>query len=130
MDQPIIVDSNYYIGHLRRGMNPFVELKRIAEDWELATCGMIMVEVLRGLKTARMRDLFEKGISTMLYVPTTNAIWAKAVTLAWHLDRRGRVVPAQDHVIAASALSIGAAVLTTDAHFREFPGLKVYDPPA
>lgn len=44
--------------------------------------------------------------------------------------QRGRVVPAQDHVIAASALSIGAALLTTDAHLHEFPGLTVYDPPA
>lgn len=130
MDQPILVDSNYYIGHLRRGRNPFVELERIAEDWDLATCGMIMLEVERGLKTEPMRDIFERGFSTMLFVPTTNAIWAKAVTLAWHLDRRGRVIPAQDHIIAASAFSIGAAVLTTDAHFHEFPGLTVYDPPA
>jgi len=124
-----MVDSNYYIGHLRRGRNPFVELERIAEDWEPATCGMIMLEVQRGLKSQRMRSLFERGFSTMLNVPTTSAIWNKAVTLAWHLDRRGRVISAQDHLIAASALAIGAGVLTTDAHFHEIPGLIVYDPP-
>jgi predicted nucleic acid-binding protein len=129
MDQPLMIDSNYYIDHLRQGKNPFIELERIAQDWELATCGMIMLEVQRGLKTERLQNLFERGFATMLYVPTTNAIWSKASALAWQLDRGGRVVPAQDHVIAASALSVGAAVLTTDAHFHEFPGLTVYDPP-
>jgi len=129
MDQPLMVDSSYYIDHLRQGRNPFIELERIAKDWDLATCGMIVLEVQRGLKSERLLSLFERGFATMLYVPTTNAIWNRAAALAWQRDRRGRVAPAQDHVITASALSVGAAVLTGDANFHEFPGLTVYGPP-
>jgi predicted nucleic acid-binding protein len=49
--------------------------------------------------------------------------------LAWKLDRKGLVIPGTDVVIAASAIAIGAAVLTSDAHFKRIEGLRVISPP-
>jgi predicted nucleic acid-binding protein len=40
------------------------------------------------------------------------------------------VIPGTDAVIAASAMRLGAAVLTSDAHFRRIEGLRVIAPPA
>ncbi len=41
------------------------------------------------------------------------------------LDRRGAVLPLTDLIIAACALWAGAAVITSDEHFRRVPGLEV-----
>jgi predicted nucleic acid-binding protein len=51
----------------------------------------------------------------------------EAAELAWTLDRKGIVIPAQDLVIACCAHRIGAVVLTMDAHFRRIPDLLVRD---
>lgn len=61
-------------------------------------------------------------------VSTSNQIWANATEMAWALDRRGKVLPAQDVLIAAHALKFGGAILTSDRHFYEIPGMRVYDP--
>jgi predicted nucleic acid-binding protein len=46
------------------------------------------------------------------------------------LDRQGITIPGPDLVIAASALRLGAAVMTSDAHFNRIEGLRVIAPPA
>jgi predicted nucleic acid-binding protein len=46
------------------------------------------------------------------------------------LDRQGITIPGPDLVIAASALRLGAAVMTSDAHFSRIEGLRVIAPPA
>jgi len=61
----------------------------------------------------------------MIFLPSSNAVWERATQLAWSLDRRGMVLPAQDLLIAACALQAHAAVLTLDAHFEQIPGLRV-----
>jgi len=63
-----------------------------------------------------------------LNAPTTTKVWTQAADLAWKLDRRGITLPAQDVLIAACAMSLGAAVLTDDAHFLQIPQLTVLRP--
>jgi predicted nucleic acid-binding protein len=123
----VLIDSNFYIHHLRSGKNPFQELASAGENWELFTCGMVMLEVLRGVRDPRQRVKMEAAFSLMNFIPTSNPIWTRARHFAWQLDRRGIILPAQDHLIAACALQAGIAVLTADAHFRRVPGLKVVD---
>lgn len=119
----ILPDSNFYIGALRAGTDPFLSFASgIAEhDWEFATCGMIALEVCRGLRDPNTLQRF----GVMIFLPTTNQIWERATQLAWALDRQGRILPAQDILIAAHALQADATVLTRDAHFSSIPGLRV-----
>ena len=46
------------------------------------------------------------------------------------LDRQGITLPGPDLVIAASAMRLGAAVMTSDEHFSRIDGLRVIAPPA
>lgn len=119
----ILPDSNFYIGALRAGTDPFLSFASgIAEhDWEFATCGMIALEVCRGLRDPNTLQRF----GVMIFLPTTNQIWERATQLAWALDRQGRILPAQDILIAAHALQADATVLTRNAHFSSIPGLRV-----
>ena len=123
----VLPDSNVYIGAVRAGLDPFLQFVPALEEWELATCGMVVMEVCRGLRDPAILQRFRERFAVMLYVPTANQVWERAAQLAWSLDRRGAVLPAPDLLIAACALHADAAVLTADAHFQQVPGLRVLD---
>jgi predicted nucleic acid-binding protein len=127
MTSLVLPDSSYYITASRRGIDPFVELGRQADDYEFATCGIVQLEVLRGRRDPNVLRRFRETFAVMIYINTTPPIWERAGQLAWALDRQGIVLPAPDLIIAATALQAGAAVLTYDGHFRAVPGLEVID---
>ncbi len=85
-----LVDSSFFIGRLRAGDDPLEELAAYSDDWELLTCGVVQVEVLRGMKQKKAHQRMADYMGCMLYVPTLNNIWERAATLAWNLDRVGR----------------------------------------
>ena len=128
MNAPVLVDSNVYIGLLRRGLDP----AEILGDWigsgDLATCGMVRLEVERGLKIEKIRRRVGAFFDVLINVPTSNKIWENSASLAWTLDRSGITLPAQDILIATCAQEIGAAVLSDDKHFEEFTDLQVFKP--
>jgi predicted nucleic acid-binding protein len=118
-----LVDSSFFIGRLRAGGDPLVELAAHSDDWELLTCGVVQVEVLRGMKQKKAYQRMSEYMDCMLYVPTLNAVWERAIALAWKLDRLGRSMQVTDLVIASSALEAEAAVLTFDPDFANVPEL-------
>ena len=127
MANAVLVDSNYYIGRLRADLDPFAELDATGERWEPMTCGMVMLEVLRGIRHPQDYTHYCKTFEVMTCIATTSRIWASATDLLRGLSRRGLTIPPQDAIIAASALSVGAPVLTFDQHFSHIPGLIVLD---
>ena len=128
MSGPCLVDSNVYIGLLRRGIDPSLALTDWIGDGDLAICGMVRMEVERGLKVERIRRRLSSFFDVLLNIPTTNRIWEEAAAQAWSLDRRGLILPAQDILIAMCAKDIGASVLSDDRHFDLLPGLRVLRP--
>jgi predicted nucleic acid-binding protein len=123
----VLPDSNFFISRARAGTDPFQKLAAHADDWEFATCGMVILEVGRGRRDPELLRRFRERFAVMLYVATGRSIWERAGQLAWSLDRKGLVLPSPDLVIAACALQAGSAVLTSDAHFRAIPGLRVVE---
>ncbi|MGC9452700.1 MAG: PIN domain-containing protein [Oceanipulchritudo sp.] len=123
MSRSVMVDSSWYIAQARLGRDPLKELTLAAEDRDIAVCGLIVAEVGRGIRERRFLDCYIRAWAQMLYIPSTRQRWRETLELAWHLDRKGVVIPLQDVHIAACTLSIGAAVLTEDDHFRKIPGL-------
>jgi len=121
----VLPDSNVYIGAIRAGHDPFRQFASAVEEWEFVTCGMVVLEVCRGLRDPAILQRFRDRFAVMLYVATGSSAWERATQLAWSLDRRGIVLPAPDLLIATCALQADAAVLTADAHFDAIPGLRV-----
>jgi len=124
---PVLVDSCWYIDHLRHRRDPMRELIPIAQTRDVATCGIVRCEVARGISDPGRLRKFDARWDVMLYVPTDNALWAEAQALLWKLDRQGVMVPLQDAVIACCARRIGAVVLTYDQHFHDIPGIRATD---
>jgi len=124
----VLVDSNIYIGLLRRRLDPAAELGGWIGDGNLATCGMVRVEVERGLKIKKLRRRIAAFFDVMIMVPTSTIIWQETADLAWQLDRAGGTLPAQDLLIAVSAMKLDGVILTDDGHFEAIPGLRVLKP--
>lgn len=131
MANDVLVDSNVYIHLLKQGRDTVATLYdwSEAEGRSLAICGMVRLEVLRGVKVPRFYQAISSLMDVMINVPSDNRLWDEAIQLAWTLDRQGFVIPGPDAIIAASALRLGASVMTSDAHFSKIEGLRVIAPP-
>ena len=120
----ILVDSSVYIDWLRGR----VDFPRMLEPWlrsgSLWTCGIVRVEVLRGIRHADQAYRLAEFFDLIPEVPCDAELWSRAAELAWKLDRSGIVLPLSDVVIGACALTVGARVITTDSHFQKIPGLR------
>lgn len=125
MQGSLLVDSSFYISRLRQGTDPLEELAAISEEWEIVTCGVVMVEVCRGFKSEKARERFARAFSTMIMVPTPPRMWHKVMDLAWRMERQGRTMQVTDLTIATCALEIDATLLTLDSDFLRVPGLVV-----
>lgn len=123
----VLVDSSFYINRLRSRIDPARELLERAgkQDTELLTCGVVCIEVLRGVILPKAYKELADFLGCLIYVPARNAIWEKATWLAWELDRKGITMQVTDLVIAVSALEADAAVLAFDSDFPRVPGLRV-----
>lgn len=122
----ILIDSCIYIEHLRAGRDPAQVFAPYAPQHDLATCGVIRCEVLRGMRTPKAKHALADYLGCLLYIPTLNNVWEAAEELLWHTDRAGFKIPVTDAIIAACAIKAGGAVLTHDKHFRSIPGLRVF----
>lgn len=129
MASDVLVDSNVLIDVIRNYGDPAPVLLGWAGNRNLATCGMVRVEVLRGVVSRKAHRSTSDFFDVMINVPCGGPLWNDAADLAWRLDRKGIVIPGTDVVIAACAMRIGAAILTSDAHFGRIDGLEVIAPP-
>ena len=118
-----LVDSSFFIDRLRAGIDPLEELAAVSEDWEFLTCGVVRIEVLRGLKHKTVHQRMADFMGCMLEVPTRNAGWERAAELAWKMDRLGQPMQVTDLVIATCAMEADAVILTFDSDFARVPGL-------
>ncbi len=128
-DRDVLIDSNVYIGLLRSGRDPAKAIYARYQTTDVVTCGMVQLEVLRGVKAERAKRWLGDVFALMQFVATDNSLWQAATELAWELDRRGKTIPAQDALIAACALRADAAVHSYDRHFQWVPGLEVVTEP-
>lgn len=125
MSSLVLVDSSFFIRLAMAREDPFAYLDEAAELYEFAICGIVWVEVLRGRSPPALRRQYESRFATLVYLNSPARTWQRTAALAWELDRSGRVIPATDLAIAATALDHGAAVLTFDRHFQHIPALTV-----
>jgi len=121
----ILIDSNIIIALLRLRRNPLSFLSATHLIYQFATCEMVMLEVLRGIRERTALRSMEKEFLGLTYLPMERSTWQIARNLAWELERAGLPTKAPDILIAACALESQAAVLTKDQDFFRIPDLRV-----
>jgi predicted nucleic acid-binding protein len=122
-----------------------VALERASDSWEAAlsaigdepaalpaiVCAELLVGVHLARGAARAASRRAKIHALLARIPVVDfgvsiaERWAELFTT---LSRRGRLIPANDLAVAATALHLGFGVVVgpqDEAHFRSVPGLRV-----
>lgn len=121
----ILVDSTKFISWMRQGRNPVALLAATLTAGELLTCGIVRIEVQRGVIKPKVKAELTRFFDIVPEIPLSPSLLRETAELAWTLDRQGQVLPVPDLIIATCAKRARATVITEDPHFRRIPGLKL-----
>lgn len=129
MPGDVVVDSTVWIDFLRRTSEPvFQAVSSLLRSDRVVLVGMVIAEVLQGIKSPAELRLVEDHFTSLFYLETTRETWHHAGELSRDLRSKGKTVPLSDLLIASIALKHGLSVYTTDQHFASIPHLILYKP--
>lgn len=120
----VLIDSSVYIDWLRRRHDFVRELQPWLVSGTLFQCGVIRVEVLRGIREPRQRARMDQIFEIASEVQLSPVFWDRVLGLALRLDRAGLMVPIPDLVVAQAAIDTEAVLVSLDGHFERIPGLR------
>lgn len=123
----ILADTNVIIDFQD---NPNDEYSRIFEDNEIATCGVIKTELLRGSNSEKQFSQIEEALNDFTYFSFSEKDWISLSKLFITLKKNGLAVPFQDAMIAYLAIKHDCEVWTNDKHFKlmqvVLPSLRLF----
>lgn len=123
----ILADTNVIIDFWD---NPNDEYARIFEDNEIATCGVIKTELLRGSNSEKQFSQIEEALNDFTYFSFSEKDWISLSKLFITLKKNGLAVPFQDAMIAYRAIKHDCEVWTNDKHFKlmqvVLPSLRLF----
>ena len=127
----ILLDTNVVV-HYLKGDPAIVARIHKASRGELAIPAIAVYELeygtLRSKLPARRRRHLEAGLAHIRHVPFDSAAAMAAASIRVALDKQGSTIGPLDMLIAGTALSRGAALVTSNAaEFSRVPGLQVVD---
>ena len=123
----ILVDTNVIIDFWDK---PTEEVKNILEENDIAICGIIKTELLRGSNSEKQFSQMEEALNDFTYLSFSEKDWISLARQFITLKKNSLVVPFQDAMIAYIAIKNNCEVWTNDKHFKlmqiVFPELKLF----
>ncbi len=124
-----LLDTNVVIHYLKG--DPAI-LARIASQSEMALPAVVVYELeygtLRSKFPARRRQELEEGLRHIPHVPFDSAAALAAARIRVDLEKHGATIGPLDILIAGTAVSRGATLVTNNAaEFSRIPELRVID---
>lgn len=120
-----LLDTSVAVDHLR-GVTAAVDLlnRILDEDEPVIASEVVRFELLAGVRDDEVPTL-EHFFSALLWIPVDERITRRAGALARGHRRAYGGIDDADYLIAATALVLGAELLTTNVrHFPMLPGLR------
>lgn len=128
MNTGIIVDTCVWIEFFREPESEFtMHLKGLLRERKVIMVGMVMAEILQGLKAPKEANLVEQSLAKLRYLEITRDIWVTAGEISASVRRTGITIPLSDLIIAAIALSGNHEIFTIDPHFNKIDGLRLHN---
>lgn len=123
----ILVDTNVIIDFWDK---PTEEAKNAFEENDIAICGAIKTELLRGSNSEKQFSQIEEALDDFTYLSFSEKDWISLAKLFITLKQNGLAVPFQDAMIAYLAIKNNCKVWTNDKHFKlmqvVLPELKLF----
>ena len=116
----ILVDTSVWIDHFRGvDSRQSDRLRRLLEEEEdICICGLILTEILLGIRSDTQYRKVEKLLSTLIYLPTTRDAYVTAAKLYRTARRSGVTIRrSMDCIIAACAIENRVPLLHKDKDF-------------
>lgn len=124
----LLLDTTAVVDWLknRAGVRQWIE-QRVRDGADLGLGPITLAEVVGGIAPDR-RSAVQAVLETLTWVPISVEAARKAGELFWQHERAGERIPFPDLLQAASALSSGRTVATSNV--RHFPDVDAVDPRA
>jgi predicted nucleic acid-binding protein len=116
----VLVDTSVWIDHFRGGESPeSARLARLLEDEEdLCICGLILTEILQGIRSDTEFKRTERSLSSLVYLPTPRDAYLTAAKLYRNARRNGITIRRSlDCAIAGCAIENRVPILHKDRDF-------------
>ena len=127
MNTGIIVDTCVWIEFFRKPESKLtLHLKRLLLERKVIMVGMVMAEILQGVKAPKEANLVKQRLEKLPYLEITRDIWETAGKMSSALRGRGITLPLSDLIIASVALSGNHEIFTIVSHFEKVDGLRLY----
>ncbi len=126
-----LLDTNVIIYYLKGDPEIVARMHKASRN-ELAIPAIVVYELeygtLRSKLPARRKREIEAGLEQMQQVPFDSAAAKAAASIRVELERQGAMIGPLDILIAGTAVSRAAALVTHNVtEFSRFPGLRVVD---
>lgn len=123
----ILVDTSVWIDFLRGQDTPQRHFlaEQIAQDEDVCTCGVVLTEVLRGIKDDGEFRQVRSLMNGLTYLPAPREMYVFAAELYRLAARRGRTIRGTvDCVIAATAIHHSVPLLARDRDMACLQGIS------
>lgn len=120
-----IIDTSALIAFLR-GDPSGIAVKTLLHADEALVPAICVYEIMAGVKSERHREDRTKLLDLATIVPLDRITAQQAATLFTKLRSSGITLDNEDLLVAATALRLGAPILTVNLrHFEKIPGLRL-----
>ena len=92
--------------------------------------GMVLAEILRGIKSPKEARLVSSNLESLPFVEAKRKVWQHAGEASAALRKKGLTIPLSDIIIASTAISERYDIFTMDPHFEKIPGLILHKLPS
>ncbi len=125
-NRQVLIDTSAWVASFRKNEETRSKIKRLIEEDRAAVCGVVVYELIQGIRDSEEASEIEKALEGLHFYETSKEVWHAAGRRSCLLRRNGVTIPMSDIVIAAVAEIYDLEVMTTDAHFKKMDNLKLY----
>lgn len=113
-----LVDSSVWTEYVRPKGSPNIKerVRAILQKEEVVSCGIIVVEILRGAENEKDFESLRDSLMSLPQIPIDATVIERASKWGFLLDRKGRAVSTTDLIIASAAYK-NALLLHSDRDF-------------
>lgn len=126
MKNRILVDTIIWIEFFRARSKIADRLEILLKENAVWTCGVVMFEVLQGMKSEDEKNEILNNLTSLPYAEMTKKSWQRSAELSIVLKKSGVTLPLSDIFIATIAIENDLSIYTIDNHFTQVPDLKLY----
>ena len=121
-------DSSVWVEYFRQAGSLGVKerVRQILQREEAVSCGIIMVEILRGAKNEKEFQTLKESLWSLPQISLDDAVIERAAQWGFLLERKGKIIPTTDLFIASAAYQ-KACLLHSDSDFITISSLVDLD---